>query len=258
MVDSFKIPWAPVFGNHDNESAKGVEWQCEQFIKSPYCLFKRGSVSGNGNYTVGIAVGDKLVRVIHMLDTNGCYSNDKSVIKSVGLYPDQLELVASNSARIKRAQNKVVPAFMAFHIPVMCYKQAEKAKGYLKEVDYHYVIGVDVPAKDDDFGFALEPYSPVPTREDFIDFIKEQGVDGVFAGHVHNNSFCISYQGVKWVFGLKTGQYDYHIPYQLGGTLITLEGSSFFVNHLPSLVRCSLFPSKAPFFKGFFAKETDD
>ena len=28
LMDSFKIPWAPTFGNHDNESRKGVDWQC--------------------------------------------------------------------------------------------------------------------------------------------------------------------------------------------------------------------------------------
>ena len=28
FMDSFGIPWAPIFGNHDNESAKGVAWQC--------------------------------------------------------------------------------------------------------------------------------------------------------------------------------------------------------------------------------------
>ena len=83
LMDSFEIPWAPVFGNHDNESKKGVAWQCEQLVKSEYCLFKRGSVSGNSNYTVGIAAGDELVRIIHMLDSNGCKDGeDPLIIKS--------------------------------------------------------------------------------------------------------------------------------------------------------------------------------
>ena len=60
FMDSFAIPWAPVFGNHDNESAKGIDWQCEQLWRSKYCLFSRGNVHGNGNYTVGIFCGDKL------------------------------------------------------------------------------------------------------------------------------------------------------------------------------------------------------
>ena len=115
FMDSFNIPWAPVFGNHDHESKMGVTWQCEQFENCEYCLFKRGDVSGNSNYTVGIAIGDSLIRVIHMLDSNGCCScDDPSVVKIEGIYSDQLELVANNTARIRLAQKRAVPAFAAF------------------------------------------------------------------------------------------------------------------------------------------------
>ena len=31
FMESFNIPWAPVFGNHDNESYMGVDWKCEQY-----------------------------------------------------------------------------------------------------------------------------------------------------------------------------------------------------------------------------------
>ena len=37
LLDSFCIPWAPVFGNHDNECRLGVNWQCEQLERSRYC-----------------------------------------------------------------------------------------------------------------------------------------------------------------------------------------------------------------------------
>ena len=43
------------------------------------------------------------------------------------------------------------------------------------------------------------------------------------------------WQGIRWTYGLKTGQYDYHTPGQLGGTLITLFGESFTVHHIPTL-----------------------
>jgi metallophosphoesterase superfamily enzyme len=30
FFDSLKTPWAPVFGNHDQESKMGADWQCAQ------------------------------------------------------------------------------------------------------------------------------------------------------------------------------------------------------------------------------------
>ena len=72
VFESFKIPWAPVFGNHDNESPMGADWQCEQFENAEYCLFKQRTLTGNGNYTVGITQGGELKRVFFMMDSNGC------------------------------------------------------------------------------------------------------------------------------------------------------------------------------------------
>lgn len=255
LMDSFKIPWAPIFGNHDNETEKGVSWQCEQFYKSEYCLFRRGEVSGNGNYTVGIAVGDKLIRVLHMLDSNGCKNGtDPSIIKEKGIYPDQLELVASNTELIRKAQGGCVPAFIAFHIPVDCFKEIEQKKGYaVPGVKPNYFIGVNVEAKDDDFGFNLEDYNPIQTDGHFIEFLKENDIEAVFTGHQHKNCTCISYDGIKWVFGLKTGQYDYHLLGQVGGTLVALRGDAFEVRHVPSLVRLAPMPASASLFKNILA-----
>ena len=64
FMESLEIPWAPIFGNHDNESAMGVSWQCRQFEEAEYCLFKRGNVTGNSNYTIGIEQSGKLIKVL--------------------------------------------------------------------------------------------------------------------------------------------------------------------------------------------------
>ncbi|MBQ4353798.1 MAG: metallophosphoesterase [Clostridia bacterium] len=256
LMDSLAVPWAPVYGNHDNESRMGVTWQCEQFEKSPYCLFRRGTVSGNSNYTVGIAAGNELIRVIHMLDSNGCGgSADPSVIKTKGICKDQLEMIGEKTVLITRAQKRRIPAFMAFHIPIDCFEEAERK--YRTGGAEYYTIGVDVPAYDGDFGFKLEKYRGTPTEEGIYDFLHEQGIDGVFAGHVHNDCTSITYENIRWVFGLKTGQYDYHIPGQVGGTLITLENEDFSVTHLPSLVHYAPMPGGAGMFEHFFADSTN-
>lgn len=255
FMDSFGIPWAPTFGNHDNESAKGVAWQCAQFEKSRHCVFKRGTVSGNSNYTVGIATGDTIVRVLHMVDSNGCRAaHQPEVIPERGIYPDQLTQIDTNTKAIREAQGKPIPAFMAFHIPTDSFRLAEDAKGYTSPESPFYTIGVDVPQKDGDFGFRQENFIPIKTECDFMDFLHTQHIDGVFVGHHHRICTSIRYQSVRFTFGLKTGQYDYHLPGSLGGTLITLADDDFTVAHVPALVPYAPMPGGAAFFSGFFAE----
>ena len=193
--------------------------------------------------------------MLHMLDSNGCKHGNDEVIKQRGLYPDQIELVEKKTELILSAQGRRVPAFMAFHYPVDCFKLAETFKEYKTDERKCFVIGVDVPAKDNDFGFKLESYEPIITPDGFIEFLKRQNVDGVFVGHVHNNTTSIEFENIRWTFGMKTGQYDYHIPGQLGGTLITLENEQFSVAHVPSLVPYAPIPGKAKMFDDFFAKD---
>lgn len=248
FMDSFGIPWAGVFGNHDNESQKGVDWQCNMLENAKYALFKRGNVSGNGNYTVGICVENEIVRVLHMIDTHGC-------LAPPGIYPDQLELIKENTKQINKLQNKEVPGFIGIHIPTVEYSEAELAKGYKTDDREHYIIGVDVEAKDDDFGVKLRETIKPLNVPGFLDTVKECNIQAVFAGHYHCINTCITYEGIKWVFGLKTAQYDYHNPGQLGGTFVTLENDNFSVSHLPSLVEYAPFPGKSRIFEGFFAEE---
>lgn len=256
LMDSFRIPWAPVFGNHDNESAMGVDYQCRLFEESEYCLFARGEVSGNSNYSVGIAVGDELVRVFHMLDSNGCRnSTDPSVIKKQGIYPDQLDLVRKNTAAVRAAAGKSVPAFMSYHIPHSIFVEAEREKGYITDDRKHYIIGVDVEAKDGDFGFNQGPIAPFYTEEDMSAFLEENDVDGVFVGHHHVTSTVIHYHDTVLAYGLKTGLYDSHVPGNVGGTLITQIGDEFSVLHVSSLCNYGPIPVTEQSYDGFFLYE---
>ena len=37
-----------------------------------YCLFKRGDLTGNGNYSIGIVQDKQLIKTVYMMDTNYC------------------------------------------------------------------------------------------------------------------------------------------------------------------------------------------
>ena len=75
FMDSLEIPWAPVWGNHDLESAIGCKAASEIFQKAKYCLFATETddiADGTGNYAVRIYRGGKLYRAVYMLDSHGC------------------------------------------------------------------------------------------------------------------------------------------------------------------------------------------
>lgn len=257
LMEETGIPWAPVFGNHDNESRMGVDWQCRQFLDSPHCLFTRGTATGNSNYTVGIAVGDTLVRVLYMTDSNGCRSGEDPAIEHrAGIYPDQMERMLHSAADIRSCTGRPVPAFFACHIPTSEFTRAETEKGYSTPEHVQYALGADVAAGDGDFGSRLENLSPIDAGADFLPALQKCGVDGVFFGHCHRISASILWEGIRWTFGLKTGQYDYHLPGLNGGTLITLTGEDFTVQHVPSLAPLAPYPGGGFIFERFFAPET--
>ena len=250
FMESKKIPWAPVFGNHDNESKKGALWQCEQFEKAEHCLFKRGEVTGNGNYSIGISVAGKLARVIYMLDSNGCtqayryfwycdnypdYNEGEKVKTEDGFGEDQVKWLASSAEMVDDAEGRKVPKFACFHIPVDNIAGYAFKKGYISDEhdakNEEFNIGKTVDAKDGDFGLKAEKLSGFH-YDGIMDILKKAGIDGVFVGHQHNINASILCDGIRFTFGLKTGLHDYHR--ETGTTKITFDpsGDAFNIEHL--------------------------
>lgn len=237
-MDSFAIPWAPVFGNHDNESRKGVEWQCDRLEESEYCLFERGSCAvGNGNYCVGILQGGELVRTVFLMDSNGCGNAEDPLVRKTGGFADeQKEWLRNTAAAIEEESGHAVPAFLAFHIPVTEFRLAAQNAGYESEGEEGklYMIGEDVEAVNGDFGRKGENFKDIHDEPGLMEILQEHSFDGVFAGHSHRLNTSVLYEGIRWTFGLKTGTYDRYNPRDLGGTLITVAagGATFGVEHL--------------------------
>lgn len=237
FMDSLGVPWAPVYGNHDNETRRGVEWQNSRLEAASLCLFKKGSVTGNGNYSVLLTRDGKPFRALYMMDSGGCMgSPSESARRGPGFAGDQYEWLYDTAASMNAAAGETLPSFVGFHIPTIQFHQAAVSKGYQTADEREkYVIGVTSPAQDGDFGCKWEPISCIHTPEDFVERLNGLGVDGVFVGHCHSNNTSVLWQGIRWTYGLKTGQYDYHNAGQLGGTLITLWDRSFTAVHVPTL-----------------------
>ena len=234
-MDSLGIPWAPVFGNHENESQMGVAWQCRQLENSPYCLFKRrNEIGGNGNYSIGIAQNGKLQRIIYMMDSNGCSRssnvNGNSVKKTVGFTDAQKQWYRALALQVNKAAGKTIPSFLGYHIPTQEVLLAAQNAGYQSgadSADIRYTIGIDNVAQPGDSGYKGDLFEGIHQSEGLLAIMKEVGTDGAFFGHAHLNSTSVLYEGIRWTFGLKTGTYD-KSPTILGGTLITVKQDNSF------------------------------
>ena len=231
FMESLQIPWAPVFGNHDNECVKGVDWQCAQFEAAEYCLFKQGEVTGNGNYSVGLKQDEELLRVFYMMDSNGCSSpmidrNDVAttpaagtnlVKTSAGFAQDQIDWYTSEINAIHEIDADVKISF-AYHI-----QQAIFGKAFEKYDEYDATIAsgsssalknplnLDTleTADETDFGYlGRKMKGPWDTNYSVFNGMKALGVDSIFVGHEHCNSASIVYEGVRFQYGQKSSTFD--------------------------------------------------
>ena len=212
FMESFNIPWAPVFGNHDNESKMGVDWQCEQLEKAENCLFLQRKMTGNGNYTVGIKQGDKLTRVFFMLDSNGCGAASSESLAnghtstSVGFGADQVKWYKNVAKKINQLSPDTKLS-MAFHIQIAVFGDAFAKYGSDGKTQ------VNIDQLDDkyegDFGFiGAAMKGPWDSDRSLWNSLKELGFDSVLVGHEHANSASIVYEGIRLQYGMKCSTYD--------------------------------------------------
>ena len=70
FMDSFEIPWAPVFGNHDYEGRADKAKLAEIYENAEYSLFQCGpeGMNGMGNYIVNITRNDNPVYSLFLMD----------------------------------------------------------------------------------------------------------------------------------------------------------------------------------------------
>lgn len=201
FMDSFGIPWAPVYGNHDYRvKMLSIKRQNKMFENSKYCLFKKGSVeNSNGNYCYNIKKADKLIYSIICMDS-----------KEKGFEPAHLtwyENKINNSKQLNGGN--IVPSLVFFHIPI-------------EELQYAYDLYLEKPeVGNGDIG---EPLSFQDINIGLYDKAKELGSTKAFIfGHDHVNTLHIKYQDIMFCYGLKTGRTSYYDDEIQGACLYTIN-----------------------------------
>lgn len=234
LMDGYGIPWAPVFGNHDNQGGyEAVAKAAEILNARKTCLLEQGDPAlGYGNYVIGIEEEGRMVHGIILMDSHDRtpWVDEKGETHNewAELYPEQFPWYEQQIDALKKQGVKETSLIM--HIPIYAYRTAIKAA--LKEgvdprtVPFENGAQGDCwnPGYEDSFGVFYEGICSYPVDNGFFELIRDAGLTKtVIAGHDHVNTFGVRYQGVRLMYALKTGAGSYHNSEINGGTILTVD-----------------------------------
>ncbi|MCC8016777.1 MAG: metallophosphoesterase [Clostridiales bacterium] len=225
-IDSYKIPWAPVFGNHDNEiPSNSLNWQGDCYMKSNYCLFEKGpsNLYGCGNYLINITENSNPVYSLVFMDNGRYIEYDDGSTEEVYLGYDQIAWYEWNIKGIEAESGRTVPSMTFSHFALPEFKQAIEEHAVYNNSDESYTV-------PEEYGFGKCAYLPCcsPVNSGFFDKCMELGsTKYIFCGHDHENNASITYNGITMTYRLKTGPSPkpWNFATETGGTLITINGS---------------------------------
>lgn len=211
LMDSFEIPWAIVYGNHDDEGKADKYWMGDVYENSKYSLYKNGpyNIGGVGNYAVNIVKSGQPFYSVIMMDSNRVTKyNGREEYGS--FTPSQVSWYSWLCDGLKK--NGYDNSMMFFHIPFPEYLDA-----YENWESSGFDNGIGVGEKRE--GVCSAPYNPGM----FTKITEKRHTGYVFVGHDHVNNYSVQYQGVRLSYGMKSSRQFYSDNDMIGGTLISIN-----------------------------------
>lgn len=185
-MESRRIPWAAVFGNHDDEGPLTRRQLMDVQRSCAFCLSEPGPVSGVGNYVLRVFAsgGDRTAALLYALDSNS-YSETK--LDGYGwIRRDQIAWYLEVSAQLHEEAGELLPALAFFHIPLPEYNEVW---------DFHPCVGVK-----------YENVCCPKINTGFFAAMHERGdVLGTFVGHDHVNDYAGNLYGIWLCYGRGSG-----------------------------------------------------
>lgn len=241
--DSFKIPWTCCFGNHDNQDGdEPVQKIIDEYMKHEFFTFEKCDSSlGNSNCIVLIEKNGKNAAGVILMDTHDrvYYKENSCGINEAWGYltPEQLDWYSDRIFELKNIGCN--DTILITHIPINAYMSAAKAafKNPVpdKSIKLKDSYSADIwnEGYEDSYGVFHEPISAYPEDEGAFDLILKLGsTKNIVCGHNHVNNWVVKYNGVRFIFGTKTGNGSYWEPEINGGTVLSInENGVATVNH---------------------------
>ncbi len=200
LMESFRIPWAPVFGNHDDEANCDLNFLADVMMSSPHCLMKKGDPAmGVGNYIVNIAEKnddgtERIVESLFFMDSHHSQPNETQR-QWVKWASDGINALTDNGAEISLFMHIPLPEYQTAYDEAWDADKKQWRDGYDAYGALHETICCD--------------HNPdgTPADQGMFAILKEAGtVKYVFCSHDHMNDFSINYQGIRLTYCMKLGR----------------------------------------------------
>lgn len=226
-----KVPWAHVYGNHDDETPIGEicvpkEEQQEIYESFEYCVSKAGDpdIAGVGNFVLPVYTydGTAIAFNVWALDS-GSYDH---AYTDADLYPvggnnffghyagmqgNQVNWYYNASKTFEEFHGGKVLGMMTFHIPLQEVWTAWSQKE---------ALGLEWD------GEKRENISACSVNCGLFDkILARKDVKLVVNSHDHINDFSIKYKGVRFAYTACIGTEEYHADDMLGGRVINFSAS---------------------------------
>ena len=248
LMEEFQIPWAVVWGNHDNEDgAQVVDDIANAYMTLPHCRYEKGPAElGNGNYVILIEEGEKPVYAVFMMDTHSGNDlhlldrecNPRVIPSYASLTPAQLAWYEEQADKLKAMGVK--DSALVVHIPLYGYRKAFyaattdelRAPGKVSLEDSYRGIGWKEEFAASCFGVNREGIASSEYDDGALEVLEKQDLTHhVIAGHEHINNFSIPYHGIRLTYGTKIGMGCYWHSDLNGGTVLTLDENGAMLRH---------------------------
>lgn len=236
FLDTFKIPWAPVWGNHDNQNGpEAVDAVVDEYLTHEYCVYEKGDPAlGNGNYVIAVEENGTVVEGVIMMDSHDRmpYTNEAGETSNAWakLIPEQLVWYREQVEKLREMGCN--DTTMVMHIPIYAYRDAFAAafnhdmEPDKVTVEESYTGACWNEGYKDSFGVRYEGIASYPADEGAFEVIKELGsTKTIISGHDHVNNTVIRYQGVNLIYSMKLGPGCYWNPVLNGGTVLRVDST---------------------------------
>jgi Calcineurin-like phosphoesterase len=185
------IPWAAVFGNHDDEGSLNREQLMHVQQECPNCLSQGGlaDLPGVGNYALHVlsSNSDANAATLYLLDSGGPSPDNNG--EYAWITAPQIDWYLSIAGR-ERQTNAQTASLVFFHIPFPEFDDLSRRHGW--------------------FGNKFEEVCCPKFNSGFFAALSSVGnVLGVFVGHDHLNDFEVAGSGIRLCYGRSTGYGGY-------------------------------------------------